>query len=155
MIDIRPVAREDVDTLFALDQVCFRAGIAYSRAELKYFLFRPVGISLVAADQEGIAGFAVAETRMQHGESVGHIVTIDVDPSRRRQGVGRLLMDAVMKRCREAGMARLQLEVAVDNDGAISFYKRLGFNPAGRIRGYYMGKLDALVMDLSLPSSGS
>jgi len=147
VIELRPVAREDVDTLFTLDQICFQPGIAYSRAELKFFLFHPAGISLVAADEGGIAGFAIAETRMHHGQPVGHIVTIDVDPSRRRQGVGRLLMDAVMEGCREAGVSRLQLEVAVDNDGGVAFYKELGFSPAGRIRGYYMGKLDALVME--------
>lgn len=146
MVELRPVVREDVDALFALDQACFRPGIAYSKAELKYFLFHPSGISQVAADGDWIAGFAVAEMRMHHGEPIGHIVTIDVDPSRRRLGVGRLLMDAIAGRCAQAGAQKLQLEVAVDNDGAVAFYKELGFTPTGRIRGYYLGKLDALVM---------
>jgi len=144
--EIRRVEREDVETLFALDQACFRPGIAYSKAELRYFLFHPTGISLVAADGDGIAGFAIAEMRMEHGQPIGHIVTIDVEPARRRQGVGRMLMRAVTERFREAGVARLRLEVAVDNNGAIAFYKELGFALEGRIRGYYLGRLDALVM---------
>lgn len=147
MLALRPVSREDVELLFTLDQKCFRPGIAYSKAELKYFLFHPAGIALVAADGGAIAGFAIAEMRMHHGEAVGHIVTVDIDPAHRRRGVGRLLMEAMAGRCREAGVARLQLEVAVDNEGAIAFYKELGFSPTGRIRCYYMGKLDALTME--------
>lgn len=150
MVELRPAAREDVDTLFALDQACFRPGIAYSKAELKYFLFHPSGNALVAEDAGSIEGFAIAETRMSHGKRVGHIVTIDVSPARRRRGVGRLLMIAVTERCREAGASRMQLEVAVNNEGAIAFYTELGFRPTGRIRGYYMGKLDAVVMEQEL-----
>lgn len=152
MVTIRLAERGDLDSLYALDQVCFRPGIAYSKAELRYFLFHPEGISLVAADAGNIAGFAAAEMRMHRGEPVGHIVTIDVDPAWRRQGVGRLLMDAVTQRCCAAGVSRLRLEVAVDDDGAIAFYKGEGFTQTGRIRGYYMGKLDALVMERDLPS---
>ena len=147
MTTIRPVEREDLDHLYALDQVCFRPGIAYSKAELKYFLFHPAGIALVAVDSSGIAGFAIAEMRMQRGEPLGHIVTIDVDPAWRRQGIGRMLMRAVTERCREAGVTSLRLEVAVNNDIAIAFYQQIGFHDSGRIRGYYMGRLDALVME--------
>lgn len=150
MVRIRLVAREDLDALFALDQACFRAGIAYSKAELKYFLFHPNSISLTAEDESGIAGFAIAEVRSEGGRRTGHIVTIDVDPARRRQGVGRLLMDALTDRCREAGAVLLRLEVAVDNDGAIAFYRQRGFVETGRIRGFYMGKLDALTMEREL-----
>jgi ribosomal protein S18 acetylase RimI-like enzyme len=38
----------------------------------------------------------------------------------------------------------------VDNDAALAFYGLLGFVETGRIRGFYMGKLDALVMGLTL-----
>lgn len=146
---IRQAAREDLDALFALDQVCFRSGIAYSKTELKYFLFHPHSISLVANDASGIAGFAIAEVRMEGGRCAGHIVTIDVDPAQRRQGVGQLLMDALTERCRAAGAVLLRLEVAVDNEAAIAFYKLLGFVETGRIRRFYMGRLDALTMELA------
>ena len=150
MIRIRLVAREDLNTLFALDQACFRAGIAYSKLELRYFLFHPSSISLIAEDEKGIAGFAIAEIRAEKGSRTGHIVTIDVDPARRRQGVGRVLMEALTERCREAEAVRLLLEVAVDNDAAIAFYRQLGFVETGRIPGFYMGTLDALTMGLAV-----
>lgn len=150
MVHIRLAAREDIDTLFALDQACFRPGIAYSKAELKYFLFHPRSISLVAEDQGDIAGFAIVELIADGHRRVGHVVTIDVPVQQRRRGVGRMLMDALRDACIQAGAEIMRLEVAVDNDGAIAFYKRLGFAEAGRIRGFYMGKLDALRMEVAV-----
>jgi ribosomal-protein-alanine N-acetyltransferase len=152
VVHTRLAVREDIETLFALDQTCFRPGIAYSKGELQYFLVHPRSIPIVAEDETGIAGFAIVEIATENGRRSGHIVTIDVDESRRRQGVGRALMEALLDRCREARVASVRLEVAVDNDGAIAFYRRLGFEDKGRIAGFYMGKLDALRMVLDLPS---
>lgn len=149
-IRIRPAVREDLDALFALDQVCFRPGIAYSKTELRYFLFHIRSLSVVAESERGIAGFAIVEFVLEKGQRIGHIVTIDVAPAERRRGVGRVLMEALLGYCREAEASGLRLEVAVDNAAAIAFYTLLGFAETGRIRGYYMGKLDALVMGLSL-----
>ena len=150
MLHIRLAEREDVDALFALDQACFRPEIAYSKVELKYFMFNPASISLVAEDDGRIAGFAIAELKPDKGHRIGHVVTIDVVSEQRRRGVGRVLMDALLDACRRARAELMRLEVAVDNDGAIAFYKLLGFEETGRIRGFYMGRLDALRMELAV-----
>lgn len=154
-IRIRPVGREDLAALLALDRACFRPGIAYSRAELQYFLFHPRSVSIIAEGEDGIAGFAIVEFHFEKGQRVGHIITIDVAETQRRRGVGQLLMEALLGRCREAEAVQLRLEVAVDNDGAIAFYKRLGFAESGRIPGYYLGTLDALTMELAVQEQES
>lgn len=151
-IHLRLATREDMEELFALDQACFRPGIAYSRSELEYFVFHPRSKSLVVEDDSGIAGLAVIEFLMEKGRRTGHIVTIDVSLKRRRQGVGRLLMTALLDMCREAEAVFLRLEVAVDNHSALAFYKLFGFAETGRIRGFYLGHLDALQMVLTLPA---
>lgn len=153
-IHIRQAEREDLDTLFALDQTCFRPGIAYSAAELRYFLFHARSASIVAEDSTGILGFAIVQIGLAQGRRVGHIITIDVDPSLRRSGIGRTLMNALLDLCRESEAALLRLEVAVDNDAAIAFYRQFGFRETGRIPGFYMGRLDALTMELE-SNSGS
>jgi [ribosomal protein S18]-alanine N-acetyltransferase len=152
-IHIRPAAREDLDALFELDQACFRPGIAYSKTELRYYLFHPRSISVIAEDDTGIAGFAIVEFLLEEGRRIGHVITIDVPVARRRSGVGRLLMEALLDPCRETDAATVRLEVAVDNEAAIAFYRRLGFTEMGRMRGYYMGKLDALTMRIALHSN--
>jgi [ribosomal protein S18]-alanine N-acetyltransferase len=149
-VRFRLVARKDIHALFALDQICFRPGIAYSKAELQYFLFHPRAISVIAENDGGIAGFAIVEFLLENGRRIGHVVTIDVSPALRRQGVGRQMMDELLDFCRKARAVLLRLEVAVDNDAALAFYRRLGFAETGRIRGFYMGRLDALQMELAL-----
>ena len=120
--------------------------------ELRFYLNHPRAVSMVAEDDATgeIAGFVIAETQLQKGSPVGHIVTIDVRSSSRRRGIGRLLMEGVLSHLGEAGTAVVRLEVAADNDAAQAFYREFGFTQTGRIRGYYMGRLDALVMEKRL-----
>lgn len=146
-IHIRQAGREDLYTLFALDQACFRPGVAYSMAELRYFLFHARSVSIVAQDTGGIVGFAILQFGLVKGCSVGHIITIDVAPSLRRSGIGRALMGSLLDLCREREAALLRLEVAVDNEPAIALYRQFGFRETGRIPGFYMGRLDALTME--------
>ena len=154
MIHLRGVERSDLDALFALDQQCFRPGIAYSRADLRYYLAHPRSLSIIAEDDstKAILGFIIAESYLEHGRPIGHIITIDVAPSERRKGLGGRLMNAMLDRLTGVGAAILRLEVAVDNIDAQAFYRRLGFSQTGRIRGFYLGRLDALVMEKSLDS---
>ena len=158
MIHLRGVERSDLDALFTLDQQCFRPGIAYSRAVLRYYLTHPRSISIIAEDDstKAILGFIIAESYLEQGRGIGHIITIDVAPSERRKGLGGRLMNAMLDRLTGAGTAILRLEVAIDNIDAQGFYRRLGFSQTGRIRGFYLGRLDALVMEKNLDSiSGS
>ena len=152
-VHIRLAAREDMETLFALDRACFRPGIAYSKVERQYFLFHLRSISIVAESESRIAGFAIVEFSLEQGRRVGHVVTIDVSPAQRRQRIGSILMESLLDFCRKTGACLLRLEVAVDNQGAIAFYRRLGFEETGRIPGFYLGRLDALRMELSLSSA--
>jgi len=156
VIHLRGVERADLDALFALDQECFRPGIAYSRASLRYYLSHPRSISIVAEDDatHSIPGFVIAESHLEEGKRVGHIITIDIALTARRSGLGRRLMDAMHDRLRAVGTVTVRLEVAVDNADAQAFYRSLGFSKTGRIRGFYMGRLDALVMEKSLAADG-
>ena len=152
MIRLRSVEIADLDALFALDRECFQPGIAYSRADLRYYLGHPRSVSVLAEDDATgtIVGFAIAETYLEKGKPVGHVITIDVRSSSRRHGIGRLLMDSILEQLRAAAATAVRLEVAVDNAGALNFYRRIGFTQTGRIRGYYLGRLDAIAMEMRL-----
>jgi [ribosomal protein S18]-alanine N-acetyltransferase len=151
VISIRKIEREDLDQLFALDRICFRPGIAYSKAELNYFIRHPRTLSLAAVDEtDSLAGFAMVELESGNGISIGHIVTIDVDPAQRRKGIGTVLMNAMIEGLSKLDADGVRLEVAVDNLEAQGFYQRHGFIETGRIPGFYMGTLDALTMQRPL-----
>jgi ribosomal protein S18 acetylase RimI-like enzyme len=148
---LRPIVQDDFPKLYALDQACFAPGIAWSRAELQYFLKYPGNIGVVAEDEAGgLAGFAIAGKQRRRGAILGRLITIDVDSTLRRRGVGHILLEEAEQLLRAAGATAVLLEVAVDNATAQSFYERHGFVRTGRIPGYYLGRIDALVMEKPL-----
>ena len=157
---IRQSRREDFDTLWRIDKECFPPGISYSRLELAVYMRRPRSFTLLAeaaatnskksaangsqvADSPvGIVGFIVAAANRRGG----HIITIDVLPTARRFGVGSTLLSAAEKHLRAAPCYAVELETAVDNLGALAFYKRHSYDLVKTIPGYYSNGVDALVL---------
>lgn len=58
-------------------------------------------------------------------------VLIAVDADRRRQGIGRTLMEALIVCAEEAGEPGLCLSVSNKNAGAVRLYERVGFVAIG------------------------
>ena len=92
-------------------------------------------------------GFVLMQAVLDEAE----INTITVAPTARRMGVGKKLLAAVEERLRASDVARMLLEVAVDNDPAIALYAQNGFSEVGRRKGYYARRnsapVDALVLE--------
>jgi len=149
VIALRVFHPSDLGTLHEIDQICFPAGIAYSKSELRYYLQHPKSLAVVAEEDGAISGFCIGQSYLLEGKPVGHIITIDVLPAARRQGIGKQLFSDIEKRLQQAGALFIQLEVAIDNLSAQAFYDDMGFERIGRIPGYYNGKVDALVMEKS------
>jgi ribosomal-protein-alanine N-acetyltransferase len=170
---IRDYQPADFDALWRIDQTCFPAGISYSRAELKLYMRRRGSFTLIAegiadksplnlnsgklkknsviAPVDGtIAGFIVAEAGSRGS---GHIITIDVVAGARRFGVGSLLLRAAEDRIRIAECHSVELETAVDNVSALSFYKRHGYNVMRTFPRYYANGVDALVLQKELKAA--
>ena len=163
---LRDFRREDFNTLWSIDQVCFAEGIAYSRRELGLYVRQPRSFTLVAefvssepkppvsaganSPDSGIAGFLVAEAH----RAAGHIITIDVLPRARRGGVGSKLLAAAEERLRAVSCKRVYLETAVDNLPAIAFYKRHQYFTVHTLPRYYSNGLDALMLEKDLLSAG-
>ena len=74
-----------------------------------------------------------------------HITAVAVDPTRRRQGLGRRVLELLLERAAAAGAAHATLEVAASNGAAVALYDRCGFSTAGVRRAYYRNGDDALV----------
>ncbi len=167
---IRDFQPTDFDTLWRIDQQCFPPGISYSKTELKLYIRRRGSFTLLAIDSASeatsipnprkshnnfppltpespaVAGFIVAEA----GRASGHIITIDVIASARRSGVGSLLLGAAEHRLRAAHCNQVELETAVDNISALSFYKRHHYNVLKTFPHYYSNGVDALVLQKDL-----
>ncbi|WP_255000306.1 ribosomal protein S18-alanine N-acetyltransferase [Cyanobium sp. Alchichica 3B3-8F6] len=79
-----------------------------------------------------------------------HITLVAVAPQRRRQGLGRQVLQALLDHAQQQGAAHATLEVAPGNAAAVALYRGLGFQDAGLRRGYYRNGDDALIQWLRL-----
>lgn len=77
----------------------------------------------------------------------GHIVTIAVREAYRRQGIGELLIVAILEAARAAGQEGVTLEYRITNHGARKLYEKYGFTQVGvRARYYSDNQEDAVLM---------
>ena len=79
-----------------------------------------------------------------------HITLVAVDPGRRRQGLGRRALQALLELGRGQGARHATLEVSTANEAARALYAAAGFLEAGVRRGYYRNGDDALIEWLKL-----
>lgn len=103
---------------------------------LQALLLDPVRSTFVAADAEGLTGYAsLAFGRAAEcGDcSDTELATLYVRPGHQGRGVGRSLLAAALGACRARGIARPWLAVNVENARAIAFYRANGFDRSGRI----------------------
>jgi ribosomal-protein-alanine N-acetyltransferase len=97
---------------------------------------------------KGVAAFVVRTHGSGEGPPCGfvivrevageaEIITIATDPSKRRLGIGRALMNHAIRQMHGDRVARLFLEVSEDNQTALPLYRSLGFRQVGVRKGYY------------------
>lgn len=168
---LRPARDDDFEMLWMLDQECFPAGISYSRQELAAYIGASQSFTLIAelvaaggprrpaavrrlkqapAPRVGMLGFLIAEIGRR---GTGHVITIDVAFKARRLGVGSRLLGAAEKGLRAGQCRRVRLEAAVNNLGALSFYKRQQYHVVRTIPRYYSNGVDAFVFEKDLLAS--
>ncbi|MHB8485282.1 MAG: GNAT family N-acetyltransferase [Candidatus Acidiferrales bacterium] len=162
---IREYCAADFGAIYAIDQACYPADIAYSRGELRWYLGLPGAECLVAeirrsgtgrkskgsmkASRKKIVGFVITAQQIPHA----HIITIDVLELHRRAGLGASLLRRAEARLRKRGAREVWLETATNNEAAIAFWNKHGYRTRGRIRNYYPGGIDAFSM--SKPLAGT
>ncbi|PTU75226.1 ribosomal protein S18-alanine N-acetyltransferase [Pseudomonas mangrovi] len=83
-----------------------------------------------------------------------HLLNITVTPTAQGRGLGRALLEHLMRRASELKAGECFLEVRQSNQAAFRLYDAYGFNEIGRRRDYYPapggGREDALVMACTL-----
>ena len=107
----------------------------WSAAEMEALIADPAAVGTAALDPASakIRGFALSRVAADEAE----VLTIAVDPSLRRAGVGRDLLRAHLSAVAAAGAAAIFLEVDESNAAALALYARERFAKVGERRGYY------------------
>lgn len=121
--------------------------------------YRDLGEVLVALDDGKIVG---------HVQIIGHagvaeIKSVAVYEEKRSLGIGTMLIQAALERCREMEARLVQLATAAASTDALKFYQRQGFRMRRIIRDFYVSErgyrpyvlngiplLDEVILDLEL-----
>ncbi len=165
---MRDFRHEEFETLWRIDQQCFAPGISYSRLELAIYLQRPGAFALVADGIE-ISQTGTLNRASKQGQSRRHdrrdsllrkrgaaaLATSSLSmfcPSARGVGIGSQLLRVAEDRLRAARCQSVILETAVDNQAALSFYKRHHYTVIKTLPRYYSNGVDAFVLKKDLLS---
>jgi ribosomal-protein-alanine N-acetyltransferase len=124
-----------------LHAACFTVPRPWNATEFADLL---ASLHVFAACRAG--GFALGRVIADEAE----LLTLAVEPGRRRLGLGRQLLSEVEETARRRRAGRLFLEVAEDNAAALALYRAAGLAETGRRRGYYRvpggPAVDALIL---------
>jgi len=97
-----------------------------------------------------VGGFILGRAVADQAE----LLTLAVDPARRRRGRGRQLVRRFEEEAAIRGANRIFLEVSAENAAAVGLYLTEGYAESGRRRGYYRDvsaqPVDAIVMSKPL-----
>ena len=91
--------------------------------------YRVMLVALLDADVVGTV--SMGGHNHQRPDSL-RLFALDVAPALRRRGVGSALVLAVEREAGLSGLGRINLEVAVENSGAVQLYEKLGYRRVGQ-----------------------
>ncbi len=149
---LRPMTTADLPAIMRLEEALFAPDTwttAMYRDELaqrdtRHYLVAEdgVGEGEGAGDEAGVVGYG----GLIAYDDEAHIATLGVAPERQGEGLGALLLDALLAEADRRSPVVL-LEVRADNEVAQRLYASRGFVPVGRRPRYYQPSgTDAVVM---------
>ncbi len=151
MTALRPMRLADLPAVLRLEEALFAPDTwtaAMYRDELaqpdtRYYLVAEDGVE----EGAGVVGYG----GLIAYDDEAHIATLGVAAARQGEGLGALLLDALLAEADRRSPVVL-LEVRAGNEVAQGLYRRRGFAEVGRRRGYYQPSgADAVVMAREVP----
>ena len=113
----------------------------------------------------GYSAWVLVDKLLEHNEQMigyalmmmildeAHLLNLSVAKHQQKQGLGRYLLEHMLKIAKNHQAANLFLEVRPSNVAAIALYENMGFSEMAVRRGYYPahnGREDAILMGLVL-----
>jgi ribosomal-protein-alanine N-acetyltransferase len=173
LLELKSLTTEQLDAVVELDRLCF--GGLWTRSGYERELGSPNSrlLALEATSAPEASGSVVPSSEVLTQQAAktsaktvpaaptllvgfgcfwsileeAHITIIAVHPDYRCQGLGQLLLYALLWEARQHQLERATLEVKPSNQAALSLYQKFGFKEAGRRRRYYKDTgEDALIL---------
>ena len=151
-VRLRPMTLDDLPAVMVLEEELFAPDTwtaemyedELSRPDTRYY----VVAEFDTADEDDPDGepVTVGYGGLIAYDDEAHVATLGVTKALQGEGVGSLLLDALLAEADKRSPVVL-LEVRADNEAAQHLYRKRGFEEIGRRRGYYQPSgADAVVM---------
>jgi len=137
----------DLNQVYHLDQVCFAQPLAFPKHFFLYLLVAPDCVSFGIKTDTKLKGFIIIQIKNQ---ARAQLITLDIAPDQRRKGIGKKLLEFAHYFLKDRGIKEIFLETAVNNQPAISLYKKMGYQSLKTIKNYYPDGTDAIRMEKKL-----
>lgn len=130
-IRIREMKLQDYEQALALWESSAGVGLSStdSRHRIAAYLERNPGLSFVATDGKGVVGAVLCG----HDGRRGFVHHLAVRADKRRNGIGRVLVDRCIAALERHGIDKSHLLVFRENRAAIAFWEALGWERRGDI----------------------
>lgn len=103
----------------------------------------------ILEDKDEMIGYALMMMVMDEA----HLLNLSIAKAHQKKGLGRYLLEHMLKIAKSHKAANMFLEVRPSNISAIALYENMGFCEMAVRRGYYpakVGREDAVLMGLAL-----
>ena len=141
---IRDAGYGDYHAMACMHSANFERG--WGADEIRSLLEQPGTKAFIFEHENDRAGFVLLRCVADECE----ILTIAVDKTHKRKGIGRKLIDHARLHASREGAKKIFLEVAEDNEAAQGLYAACGYAEHGRRVGYYRRwhgrRIDALML---------
>ncbi len=137
----------ELDAMVHVESVCYSPETRYSRETIERYLDWEGSLLVRAKQDHTLAGFQISNV------VGGHLITLDVRPEFRRQGIGSEILKTTLSEMRSRGLPYAQCEIAAHNEASILLHRRFGFQTVGNIPNYYEDGSNALLMLLIFPEA--
>jgi N-acetylglutamate synthase-like GNAT family acetyltransferase len=132
-IKIRKAKIEDFNELWPLIKQLW-PDLKVTRSNIKEFFLKDIKKNkyVVAEKKQKIIGFGVLSFRgmLYYGETVAYIEALIVDEKHRGRGIGKQIVDALIKEAKKKNCKVLEVDSGLQRKGAHKFYEAIGFKKA-------------------------
>ena len=147
-ITIENVSIKLLDTLYQILKQCFEQE-AFAKQQQAYLLADFNILRLAAFVNSKIAGFVISRADIERKVLFGHVITVDVTPAYRRQGVAQKLLQETEAIFKRRGVKECRLGVRENNVAALNLYRKIEYPEVCKLGKYY-SKANALYLKKTL-----
>lgn len=145
-IKIREFKSSDLPKVLEIERFSFQKREVFSESFFEKCQKEYPSNFLVAEKENEVVGYIIG----RRIEKIGEIISLAVKPKERKKGIGKALIEFLLKKFKEIGIEKIFLHVRTKNKIAISLYKKLNFKIQKEIKNYYKNGDSAYLMELDL-----